>query len=250
MSKIIQIAPTFWNIRASLTFLGGLIDIGTHMSMIRLSNGKFLLIDTCDVSQSDKARIDELTENGTKIEAIVATHPFHTLYFRLFHKWYPNTKYYGTPRHLRNFPDIPWAGDISKNLNLWENEGIFMRIPDGSDFDPADQNNHFSSVLVFHQASRSLHADDTIMYYDHPGCALRCLGARHGNTTFWTGVDKGLKKTKEAPVQFRSFMESVLKDWDFDNLITAHTGNLIGGGKEAVREALRRATPTLEKMAK
>jgi hypothetical protein len=123
-----------------------------------------------------------------------------------------------------------------------------MRIPEGADFDPADEGNHFSSVFVFHQASRSLHVDDTIVYHEDPHFLLRCAGAHKGKMSFWVGVEKGLKKTKEAPTQFHNFIEGILNDWDFDNVIAAHGGNKIGGAKEAVRETLRRSTKALERM--
>jgi hypothetical protein len=74
----------------------------------------------------------KLTENGTKIEAVLATHPFHTLAFPAFHKSYPALKYYGTPRHLKNQPEIGWVGDLNdcKTRALWSPE-VEMRIPAG-----------------------------------------------------------------------------------------------------------------------
>jgi len=250
MSKMNEIGRNFWNIRDSFTFACGLIDIGTHMSLIQLSSGKFLVIDTCNINTTDKERIDTLTDNGNKIEAVIATHPFHTLYFKPFHQWYPNAAYYGTPRHLRNLPEIAWAGDISKpeNLSRWESENIFLRIPDGADFDPVDQGNHFSSVFVFHALSKSIHIDDTVLFFNNPGFALRCLGKGHGTMEFWD-LKKGLQPTKTAPGEFRDFIQHVIDDWDFDNILAAHTGNMIGGAKEKLRESLMKASPFLDKLA-
>eukprot|EP01033_Poteriospumella_lacustris_P021420 gene21420-15896_t len=42
-SRMIDIGNGLWNIRDSFLALGGIIDIGTHMSLIRLSTGKFLV---------------------------------------------------------------------------------------------------------------------------------------------------------------------------------------------------------------
>ncbi len=108
-----EIGPGFYNLRASFTFACGLIDIGTHMSLAKLNSGRYLVIDTCDVSPAAKAAIDRITNNGDLIEAVVATHPFHTMYFPSFYNLYPNVKYYGTPRHIRNQPSIPWAGGFA-----------------------------------------------------------------------------------------------------------------------------------------
>ncbi len=104
-----------------------------------------------------KERRPALTDGGKRIEAVVATHPFHTLAFRRgpgpfavflplilrvagapacsFYGHYPTPKYYGTPRHLRNFTDIPWAGDVNCPTvrSLWA-PAIDMRIPAGAEF--------------------------------------------------------------------------------------------------------------------
>jgi glyoxylase-like metal-dependent hydrolase (beta-lactamase superfamily II) len=102
------------------------------MSIARLSSGKFLVIDTIPLTEQIKAEIDELTENGSKIEAVVATHPFHTLAFTAFHEAYPSVPYYGTPRHLRKLTNIQWAGDLNEcsTRNKWRPD-IEMSIPEG-----------------------------------------------------------------------------------------------------------------------
>lgn len=127
-----QIGSGFWNVRASFK-LFKLLDIGTHMSVIQLRNGNFLVIDTVEMNDQLKKELDDLTNNGTKIEAVVAVHPFHTLAFPGFYKLYPDAKYYGTPRHLRNLKDINWTGQLDDNkesLSRWEPE-VELRIPAG-----------------------------------------------------------------------------------------------------------------------
>lgn len=125
-SPWILVGENFWNLRSSLKFLFGALDIGTQMSLIRLNSGKFLVIDTCDLTSEAKKALDNLTNNGDLIEAVIATHPFHTLYFTKFYQMYPNTDFYGTPRHLKKFKEIPWKGDVSKQevQSLWENESM------------------------------------------------------------------------------------------------------------------------------
>jgi len=58
-----------------------------------------------------KRDIDKLTDNGGKLESVIATHSFHTLAYPEFYKAYPSAKYYGCPRHILKFPEIPWAGE-------------------------------------------------------------------------------------------------------------------------------------------
>lgn len=124
----------FWNVR--VPFQISLLEIGTHMSLIQLHNGNFLVIDTVEMNDQLKRELDELTYNGTKIEAVLAVHPFHTLAYSAFYKMYPDVKYYGTPRHLRKLTEIKWTGqlDDAENkalLSKWAPE-VELRIPAGN----------------------------------------------------------------------------------------------------------------------
>lgn len=243
----------FFNLRASFTFAFGAIDIGTQMSFLRLNNGKFLVVDTCDVSSSTKVEIDELTQNGDLIEAVIATHPFHTMYFNSFYKMYPNAKYYGTPRHIRNNKNIPWEGDMNEESvrNLWEEQGVSIRIPEGADFVNPEENNHFISAFVLHRPSRTLHDDDTVMFFENPGFLLRLAGAKNGSMDLHPSTLKeGLYPTEEAPMQFYNWMQKLLQDWDFDNIAAAHTGVKVGGAKDALVAVMNRYKPKLEELAR
>ena len=62
------------------------LNISNHMSLARLSSGKYVAIDALDPSPELKAEIDRLTDNGALLEAVIATHPFHSLGFPGFHR--------------------------------------------------------------------------------------------------------------------------------------------------------------------
>jgi hypothetical protein len=130
-NELYLIGPGFWNVRGRFKILK-VIDIETQMSIIQLRNGKFLVIDTVEMNDRLRQEIDHLTNNGENIEAVIATHPFHTLAFPAFYQLYPKAAYYGTPRHLRRLTDIPWKGNLD-DCNLrkkWEPD-VEMRIPAG-----------------------------------------------------------------------------------------------------------------------
>jgi len=252
LRHLVRIGPDLWNVRSSFKVLGGWVDISTHMSLIRLNNGKFLAIDTIPITDEVKRELDQLTNNGLAIEAVVATHPFHTSYFTPFYSMYPTAKYYGTPRHLKVLPEIPWTGSIDplNNLKKWEPE-VQMRIPAGTEFELPTEDNHFSNVFVYHPKSKTVHNDDTVLYTSHPSLGLRLLGHREGQMTFHKSLTKqGLKHTEEAPFQFRDWVTGIIQDWDFDNLLTAHNANKLGGAKQQLYDTLRKTEPKLEKLAK
>jgi len=248
------IGTNFWNVRASFPILKGLVDIGTQMSVIKLSNGKYLLIDTVPLVADLKHEIDALTEGGTKIEAIVATHPFHTLAFPSFYHGYPNAPFYGTPRHIRRQKDIPWVGAVNdpEVTKKWESEGVFMRIPAGGEFAAPvpEEYNHWSTVWVFHKESRTIHIDDTINYFSNPSMLMKVVGKKKGCMEFHDSI-KGpaLYPKPESPGLFKAWVESVIKDWDFDNMVIAHIGNKIGGAKGALQETLTNSQPLFDKLS-
>jgi hypothetical protein len=124
LKHFVEVGNGFYNLKTPFV-LYGVIDIGTQMSLLRLkSTGTFLVIDTCAMSPAAKEEFDHLTSNGTLIDAVIATHPFHTIYFETFYAMYPTLKYYGTPRHIKTIPSITWAGDVSTEAvrSLWEPE--------------------------------------------------------------------------------------------------------------------------------
>ena len=252
MKRIVEIGPGFYNIRANFYYdCTGIINFGTHMSIIKLDSGRFVIIDTVGIDNDLKAEIDTLTQNGQLIEAVIATHPFHTTYFPAFYKLYPQLKYIGTPRHLRIQPEIKWATDVSQDyvLRMFEPE-INMRIADGSEFVNPDPDNHFNNVFVYHPKSKTLHCDDTLMYFNNPGCLFGCCGGVKANTIYMhlALTTVGLKPDVEAPNEFKRWIFKMMDDWDFENLVVAHNGTCIGGAKDTVMKTLLKIVPLLEKM--
>jgi len=225
--KLLKIGSggSFYNIRGRFK-IAGILDIGTHMSICKLANDKFLIIDTIELEDGVKQEIDQLTNNGKDIEAVVATHPFHTLAFPGFYKAYPNVPYYGTPRHLRNLTDIPWAGEISQHLNDWAPD-IVMSIPAGAEYvnPQPESSNHFISVWVFCPAAKTIHVDDTLLSYTGiPSPVLFVAGKKKDGLDFHPSIHAGLLPDPEAPGQFIDWTRQILKDWDFENICCAHTG--------------------------
>jgi len=250
--RLVEIGPGFYNIRASFRSFNGLVDIGTHMSIIKLPKGSFLVIDAVHLDKSLKAEIDVLTDNGNRIEAVLATHPFHSLGFNTFYKAYPHVQYIGTPRHFRTLKDIPWAGEISNPqiLSRWSPD-IQLRIPAAAEFKAPlpEKYNHFTCVWVYHKPSKTLHVDDTINYFDHPDALMKLAGKKTNLMEFHPSISgPGLYPTPDAPKIFKKWVTDILTDWDFDNMCCAHIGNKIGGAKEALRQALVNTEPIFKKL--
>ena len=116
-----------------------------------------------------------------------------------------------------------------------------MRIPAGGEFiDPQPPiSNHFSNIFVFHKASKTVHNDDNMMVAHDPSFVMRMFGAKNGKLNFHRAISgPGLYPTKEAPWQYKKWVQDMLADWDFENLCTAHNGNAVGDAKVLINAAL------------
>jgi len=220
---MLRVANDFLNIRGSFT-VGGLIDIGTQCSLVRRANGRFVFLDSCTLSGAVQRDVDALTNGGKDVEAILNLHPFHTVHVRAMHQRYPKARLYGTARHLSRFPDLPWQKTRTEQTRLHKlfEEDFEFSVPRGVDFISANENVHFSSVLVLHRASRTIHVDDTLMYVRLP-LPMRVLGFRD-ILLFHPTLRQALEKRKGAGQDFRDWAEELAEGWrDAENLCAAHT---------------------------
>jgi len=231
--RLVPIGPGFWNVHTPFVING--VDVGTQMSLIRLRSGNFLVLDTVQLDPGLQAEIDALTSNGTRISAVIATHPFHTVFFPDFFKQYPKPAYYGTPRHLKVQPSLPWAGSTYNCVvrQFWSPE-VRMRIPRGAPFEAPAEDNHFSGIHVYHTRSKTIHVDDTITV-NFP--SVGDMGFHPTLTTI------GLFHIPQAPNAYRDFVQKFINDWDFVNIVAAHNGTKVGGAKDQLRKLLSAAAP-------
>eukprot|EP01013_Petalomonas_cantuscygni_P007331 TRINITY_DN1909_c0_g1_i1.p1 TRINITY_DN1909_c0_g1~~TRINITY_DN1909_c0_g1_i1.p1 ORF type:complete len:300 (-),score=34.77 TRINITY_DN1909_c0_g1_i1:364-1218(-) len=229
--RIDPIGPNFWNIRGNFDIDS--INIGTHMSIIKLSSGKFLVVDTINITADLLQEFNTLTSNGTSVEAIVATHPFHTSFFPMWYKAFPHIPFYGTPRHLRIEPSIPWAGSMYDCAirQKWLPD-VHMRIPAGAEFvaPVPESDNHFSGIHVFHPLSKTIHVDDTI----NIGVPLA------GDFLFHPSlIGPALFHVPGSPQAFKAWVLKYCAEWDFDNVVAAHKARQIGGAKAKVETLVK-----------
>ncbi len=225
---IIEVADGFWNIRGSFK-VAGLIDIGTHASLVRRSDGRFLLLDSYTLKDGVAREVDELTGGKENVVAVLNLHPFHTIHVRAIHERYPDAKHYGTARHLSRHPELTWQPERTEDAALHDlfADDFEFSVPDGVDFISANEHVHFSSVLVMHRLTKTIHVDDTIMYIRLPQ-VLNLLGLTE-STSFHPTLAKVLQKREGAARDFRQWARALADRWaDAENLCAAHTSTLLG----------------------
>jgi len=251
-AESIQVSENFWNFRGSYK-VAGLLDVGTHASLVRLGSGKFVFLDAYSLSPAARREVDELTNFGEHLEAILNLHPFHTLHVRRMNEMYPQATLYGTARHLEKFPDLPWAElrtEDSALHRLYAPDFDFS-VPRGVDFISRNESLHFSSVLALHRASKTIHSDDTFMYVRLP--LLMSWMSINNSVSFHPTLGKVLERRAGAAQDFRDWANELIERWRHaDNLCAAHTANLLAADNsgESIHARLLQALDKVESVLK
>jgi hypothetical protein len=228
MDRLIQVAEDFWNIRGSFK-VAGIVDIGTQASLVKQADGRFIFIDSYTLTGSVEQQVSRITNDGANIDAILNVHPFHTVHVRKMHERFPRAKLYGTARHLSRDPELPWQEACTEDpaLHAMFADDFDFSIPRGVDFISANPNVHFSSVLVMHRASETIHVDDTLMYIPFPRM-VRAIGLGDA-VSFHPTLAKALEKRAGATLDFQQWAEGLAERWrNAENLCAAHTAALLG----------------------
>jgi hypothetical protein len=225
--RVIQISDSFWNIRGEFK-IGGVLNIGTHASLVKLESGNFALLDAYTLTGDVKDQIDALTGNGADIEAVINLHPFHTVHVEWAHQQYPHANHYGTKRHVEKFPNLAWQPELTESIEcatLFADDFEFS-VPAGVDFISSNDKLHFSSVLAYHKDSKTIHSDDTLMYLQLGGVLGKL---KKLEVSFHMTLGKTLEKREGAVSDFREWAVQLAEDWkDAENLCAAHSATLLG----------------------
>lgn len=246
--QILKVSKDFWNIRGVFK-IGGVLNIGTHASLVRCSNGKYVLLDAYTLPDDIKQQVDAVTNNGADIQAIINLHPFHTVHVQRSHHQYPKAKLYGTARHVKKFPELPWQPELTESAECAAlfAEDFEFSIPAGVDFISSNENLHFSSVLAYHKASKTIHSDDTFMYLMLPGPLGKL---KKPQLTFHMTLGGTLEKRAGAVAEFRAWAQQLSQQWrGAENLCAAHSATLLGKQNQSESIAVR-MTSALGKVEK
>jgi hypothetical protein len=249
--EIIEIGDGFWNIRGSFR-IAGILNIGTQASLVRLQNGSFVFLDSYTLSKSIKRQVEKIT-GDRPIDAILNLHPFHTVHCEQMHKDFPNAALFGSERHHKVAQGLPWQETLVGDTALQNTfaDDFDFSIPRGVDFISQNEKVHFSSVLAYHKASKTIHVDDTLMFIKMP-FLLRALG-RKSKLSLHPTLSQALEKRPGAASDFRQWAEEIADRWgDASAICAAHTSALLPRGLKGstagsqILQALERVADKLE----
>ena len=248
-----QMGEGFWNLRGSFR-VGGLVEIGTHLSLVRLQDQRWAFLDAYSLDDEQIAAAEQIAGGHDRIVAVVNLHPFHTVHVRAMHQAFPRAQLYGTERHRQRFADLPWADECTEQSALHRRfaADLVFTVPRGVDFISANEQVHFSSVLALHRDSAAIHVDDTLMCLRMP-LPLRWLGIRE-LVSFHPSLGFALQKRAGAAAEFREWAEDLAEDWGHArHLCAAHNSGLSaaaagpGGLRPLLQRALQKMNGTLKR---
>ena len=243
--KIIDLGAGFWNIRGTFR-LGGVLNIGTQCSLVKLTSGRFVFLDSYTLTDDVRAQVMTLTNNGQDVEAVLNLHPFHTVHCAQMAKDFPQATFYGSSRHHKKVPEVQWADD------LVESDAVAERYPElkfslsqGVHYIAPNEMIHAGSLLAFHPASKSLHVDDTFM-----SPPTKLLEAVLPELLLHPTTKKALKNEPNAGKEYCDWASNLADDWrDVRNFCAAHSYLVKfkdGEFEKALLKAIAKARPKLE----
>ena len=247
--ELVRLADDYYSIRGDLR-IGGLLNVGTQASLVRLASGDFVFLDSYTLPDAIRSEIDALTDGGRKVKAILNLHPYHTLHCEWMHQAYPQAELYGTQRHVEKFPDLPWQDTKCEDEALQEafGEDLAFSVPDGVPLVCSDESVHFSSVLALHKKSGTIHVDDTFVYLEK-GFPLSLLPMT-GRLGFHPTLAKALEKRAGAADELRQWAIDLGIEWaGAQRIAAAHNAVMEmaeGEFPDLVGAALGRAKPVLD----
>ena len=243
--KIIDLGAGFWNIRGTFR-LGGVLNIGTQCSLVKLSSGKFVFLDSYTLTDDLRAQVMALTNNGQDVEAVLNLHPFHTVHCTQMAKDFPQAIFYGSSRHHKKVPEVQWAKDLVESDPVAERyPELKFSISQGIHYIAPNEMIHAGSLLAFHPASKSLHVDDTFM-----SPPTKLLEAVLPELLLHLTTKKALKNDPDAGKQYCDWASKLAHDWrDVRNFCAAHSYLVTfkdGEFEKALLKAIDKARPKLE----
>lgn len=221
---LIPTAKNVWTVDHTVRMPGG-IPMPARMTLLRLTDGRLVVISPVPISDELGAAIDQLGPVGF----LVAPNLLHHLYLRPAAARWPQArllaprglaeKLGGLPAHglLDDGAPPDWAGQL-EILTLQGFKGL-------------------GETVFFHVESRTLVLTDLLFRILSPsawtlGLVLRIMGT-HGRLARSRMLASMIKDPAAAETSYRRILQ-----WDFDRLIVAHGEVLDSGARAAVAEAL------------
>ena len=225
--ELVEVAPNLWVADQSLRFLT--LEVGSRMTVVRLSNGDIVLISPIAMDDGDRDAMDGL---GT-VRHIIAPNLFHHLSAGTAQALWPDAELWGPPGLAEKRSDLTFdrqladTGQFGGVLDYLSFEGVAALLPTGI--------YPFNERVFCHHPSGTLIVTDTAFNIDRDNTwrtrwVMKLLGS------YGTLRPSLLEKwgTRDKDVVERSLRQVLA--WDFDRAIPGH-GSIVKTGAKAQLKA-------------
>jgi hypothetical protein len=215
-----QLKENLWVAEQPMRMLG--IEYGARMTVIRLQNGKILVISPIRITDEIKKEVNLLGP----VSCIIAPNSFHHLFTSDWVDAYPNASLYVVPQLLKKRPDLKPTTVIDEKFNpAWNNELTPHYISGRS---------IYSEAVFYHVQSRTLVLTDL------------CFNLHEANSLFARimltvyGIYKKFGPSKAVAIfmgdkkRLRSHVDKITS-WPIERVIVAHGEILEGTNAQDVR---------------
>jgi hypothetical protein len=220
MSMLQAVDQDLWTVTSPLVMLG--LDIGTRMTVVRLSDGSLWLHSPIKPTPELRAEIDALGP----VSCIVAPNRFHHLFAGDWKDAYPKASLFVAP-------------GLETKRNDLNMEAVLVHQPRHEWADVLDQTvvdglSLMGEVVFFHKPTRTLIVTDLCFHLSESSPPARRFGLKMAGYKGFgpTWLEWLLARDRKA---FRASLERILA-WDFDRVMVPHDTVLDSGGREALRK--------------
>lgn len=228
------IAENLWVAQQPLRFLG--LEVGTRMTVIRLSNGHLVVISPIGLTPELIAELDELGPVAYQI----APNRYHHLFAAPFKQKYPQAKFWAANGLKQKRPDLAIEQVISDESGNIEGEIFYQQfagveVPSTGTLHPIRQSDPLNEVVFYHPATKTLIITDIAFHFDQDNAwETRLAGKILGGyqTLQPTLLEKWCLKDRD---RVERSIRAVLQ-WDFDRVIMAHGSIIETNGKSMLKQ--------------
>lgn len=211
-----------WIKEISLRFFG--LQIGTRMTVIRLSDGSLFLHSPVRLDQSLKQEFDKIG----RVRFIVSPNNLHHLFLGDYFTEYPLARIYASPGLPEKRKDLKFQYSLHDMPEPEWQEDLHQTIFYGP--------SRLSEAVFCHCASGTLILADLIMYFDETSAFLTKLMTRFFGIYKQPTPPMDFKINLSQKFQAKLSIEKILQ-WDFDKIILAHGRLIERDGKKIFQEA-------------
>jgi hypothetical protein len=222
------LAADLWVAERRQRFYG--LEVGTRMTVIRLTDGSLLLHSPVALDARLRAELDAIG----RVRFVVVPNRVHHLYAGRVADTYPDARLWVAPGVERKRPDLAYVAVLDDEPPVeWRGQvdQVFFR---GRPYE--------NEVVFFHRTSRTLVLCDLAFNFGARAALptrwlMQLIGSygRFGPST----LDPWLIRDRAAA---RASLERILT-WDFDRIVVAHGEVLERGGRDALRHGYRWLLP-------